>query len=192
MKDQYLLLKTLISLSYVDYNLHPKEKLFLENLIKRSGLRESQKQELISFFDNPDLDYLTSFCAIESYSARNKLIDLSRVLLNIDGKFSTGEKKAYDELLSNHKLLSPNLEKETKNAAKAMAQLREDKVFYKELEIFGKVLSIRLGYLDRYWILSSPLIFMYFLFSKGKLARRFGIIILVLYVLYFLVKFLVY
>lgn len=184
MNDEEKMLKVLINLAHIDLDLSKNEIDWLTGFIKRQSFTEVQKDSLFEELRNPSMKYIETFKSIESFFTRGKLIDLSRPLFHIDGKFTKNEKSSYLKLKEVHEQLSGDLIDIQQDAASAMAKDSNDLVFYKEIEELGRVLNNKdntLGYSI------FPSFIFADLFTGGKYAFRFGVLIVLLLLVYYLI-----
>lgn len=140
--SHYTILRTLISLSYIDGKIARSEKVWLERMIQKHITEDDQIAQLKNDLHNPLL-YLDAFKKIDNYFAREQLLSYSRHLFGLDGKLSDDEAYAYKKLSEIHNDLSDDLKSDQRQAAKNIMLNERERKFYLEIAAAGKVLRER-------------------------------------------------
>jgi hypothetical protein len=185
MNSKFLLVKTLICLANIDQLLHPLEKKFIQNLIKKYNFSSAEILNLQNEMNYPESDYLVEFKKIDSYFERGEVLSFARHMFHVDDDFHPQEKIAYDKMVLAHNQLSGDISETSEDAAKSIVIEEKDKELYRELHRFGNVLNKRRSVFFRVWSRYYPSILIFTLLNEGGYAKKLAISIVVLVICYF-------
>lgn len=135
----FLILRSLISLSFIDGEISRLERAWLKKMIKRHIYDQDKRFILSGDFQNP-LTYEMTFRALPNYHSRNLVLGYARHLFAIDECLSVDEKYAYQKLREINDELNVGIDEEQREAAKEIAKSVKKKQLDVEVNSAGRIL----------------------------------------------------